>query len=231
IVTVSYADKSLLEEKKVTNMIQVIYNGVEQQTVQSSDEDEVIAQIASYRDKGYKVIGCIGSVCNRKNQRLLIEAVSKVKRDILIVLIGEVDESSDIKEVVAKYEDRVNVEFFGYKKDASQYIRCFDYLCLPSQSEGMPIVIMEAFKEKTPVICSDIKCHQELITEGQEGYLFKNNDALSLSQVIESAIKTEQTNVIVEKAYKKYEALFMKDECMRKYDELYNTMINGSASC
>ena len=70
VITVSHSDKQLLIEKGVQKAkIKVIYNGIAGEENDEVDP-QVEAELLEYKNKGYKIIGCIGTLCERKNQQL-----------------------------------------------------------------------------------------------------------------------------------------------------------------
>ena len=59
--------------------------------------------------------------------------------------------------------------------------------------EGAPLVIMEMLQYGIPCIVSDISSASEVIDDGKNGYIFKNNDIEALSDAMEKiAIESEE---------------------------------------
>ena len=60
--------------------MEVIYNGIfEDQNNSITDEDLDLKELQEFKKKR-TIIGCIGSVCDRKNQELLVEAIKLLKK-------------------------------------------------------------------------------------------------------------------------------------------------------
>lgn len=76
--------------------------------------------------------------------------------------------------------------FTGYRRDALQIMDASEITYLPSCAEGLPNVIIESFIISTPVIANDIPPIRELIEDGVNGYLIRNNN------VDEYVIKTRE---------------------------------------
>lgn len=218
VVTVSKADKRLLETKGVeTVKVQCIYNGINSSNDEIVDKN-VIEKIITYRNNGYFIIGCIGSVGYRKNQELLINSINKINKKIALVLIGDLEDNEHFKQVIVNCNKEVLL--LGYKKNAVNYMKYFDTLVLPSRSEGMPISIIEAFKEKIPVICSNIEGCIEIVEDNVTGLIFKNNDKESLTDTIKKIVSIDRLKITTF-AYEKYLKEFTEENMLKEYNKLY----------
>jgi len=63
------------------------------------------------------------------------------------------------------------VQFVGYKKDVSIGLTNTDYLVQLSDWEGCPLAVLEALKMNVPCIVTDWGGADELIKEGENGYI------------------------------------------------------------
>lgn len=222
IIAVSKSDKELMIKKGVcANKITVIYNGVEDTDFKDTDED-VIEDIKHYRNNGFNILGVIGTVSKRKNQNLLIEAVNKISRDkkIFCAFIGEGELIKELEKKAYEYNLSDRIRFYGYRKNASSYIKYFDYFVFTSLSEGLSIAMLEGFRERVPIIASDIDTFKECIDDSFNGYLFNNNDINSLVTVIEKVLGENKNKTIVDNAYNKFNDQFRIDIMLKKYEDI-----------
>ncbi len=231
IVTVSEHSKKILVEKGVNEyLIQVIYNGiVEQYDSHLTDKDRDLQKVIQWKNLNHKIFGCIGTVCERKNQAFLLEAIKLIYNDISnihFIFIGEGNLLNQLKNIVVKYNLQDKVHFLGYKQNANQYLRFFDCLILPSKSEGFGMVIVEAFKEKVPVIASNIDVFKEIIIDRETGILFDLNDVNNLAMAIKEIafISDKRKSFMTQKAYEVYKKKFTFSIMKQKYDELYESI-------
>lgn len=230
VITVSNADKNLLILKGVQcENIKTIYNGIKENETIITEENDILYDIKRYKDKGFKVIGTIGSICERKNQELLVQAIKNMEKDVFLPMIGEGDYIKYLESIAEKFGIKENVKFYGYRDNASQYIKFFDFLCLPSKSEGMPITVIESFREKIPVIGSDIECIKELIQDEKTGFVFNNNSVNSLKETLYKALNHKHNKIlsIKDNAHKKYLKEFTFDTMIYKYNSLYKNKLNN----
>ena len=103
------------------------------------------------------VIGHIGRFTYQKNHEYLIKVFSDVVKrmpNAKLLLIGEGELESRIKEVVDKHGINNNVIFYGTSNGVEKLFMCMDVFVLPSNFEGLPIVGVEAQAAGLPVLFS-----------------------------------------------------------------------------
>lgn len=229
IVSVSKSDKWLMTSKGINkNKILTIYNGIEDKVEYDLPEDEIEEDINTHRNEGCMILGCIGSVCERKKQELLVEAINKVSKDIKIyaVIIGEGSIIKRLEEKVHAYGIDDKVKFYGYRNNASKYIKLFNYFVFTSISEGFSIALLEGLREKVPIIASDIPAFCECIENNITGYLFENNNVDALKLLIENVSNKNTNDFVTNNGYKRFINEFTLKEMFRKYSSLYNNILN-----
>jgi glycosyltransferase involved in cell wall biosynthesis len=112
--------------------------------------------------------------------------------DVVFVWIGgSVVDNYYGKEVQKWLEDnshlKEKVYFLPFRKDAVQLMADFDILLLTSDSEGMPLVVLEAQSLGVPVVSTDVGCVGEMIGDQQ---VAKGLDDLSL--ILLNALRFEK---------------------------------------
>ncbi len=229
VVAVSKTSKQLLIKKGICKEhITVIYNGL------SSTNDSNNNQNKLFHDErlnGSFVIGCIGTICDRKNQALIIQSVNELsmENNVHCVFIGEDDNqySNELKKHVLDIGLKNNITFTGYLEKADQYISNFDLFILPTRAEGLPLSIIEAFRESTLVAASDVPECCELVKHNITGLIFDVENHLSLTTTINNAMKLDKVNIkkITDKAYSFYQEELNQNKMLKQYNDLYSSMI------
>jgi len=98
-------------------------------------------------DKNTVVIGCVGRFAPQKNHLFLIDIFNeycKLNNNSKLMLVGQGDLENDIKDRIKEYHLEDNVIFTGYKNDTWNYYQAFDIFVLPSNFEGLGMVLIEA---------------------------------------------------------------------------------------
>lgn len=94
-----------------------------------------------------KIVGTVARFDPVKNHSFLIEAFDLCCRQVPeahLVLVGEGRLRTDVEEQVARLGLRDRVHFAGATQDIPAYMALFDLFTLPSHSEGLGIVCVEA---------------------------------------------------------------------------------------
>ena len=120
----------------------------------------------------------------RKNPFLLLNACIKLKFPVDLTIIG----SGNLREKITKSINKLNkydlkvdlIESFDNQK-ISKIIKSHDVLVLPSKFDGFGFVVAEAIYSDTYVIVSSNVGAKDLIINGKNGSIFKNN---SLNELI-----------------------------------------------
>lgn len=107
--------------------------------------------------QGELVMGCVGRLCDQKNQRFLVEVLSLVPRARL-VLVGEDDGDGSYRTGMLDLAARLGVvdrvTLLGRRDDVAPFYQMMDVLCMPSLFEGLGIVAIEAQASGLPVLAS-----------------------------------------------------------------------------
>jgi glycosyltransferase involved in cell wall biosynthesis len=73
------------------------------------------------------------------------------------------------------------VEFAGEVPDARPFLRDADVFVLASLSEGMPVSVLEAMAAGLPVVASAVDGLEEVVVDGETGFLTPPGDAAALA--------------------------------------------------
>jgi glycosyltransferase EpsD len=133
----------------------------------------------------------IGELIKRKNQEVVIRALSKLRSrtpadasGIHCLIVGSGPLRSYLEGLAAElYVDDV-VHFAGFKRDVEIDYAISDIFCFPSLMEGLPTVVCEAMAAGLPVICSDIRGNRDLIKQDEGGLLLRPDDADGFAEAV-----------------------------------------------
>ena len=183
VVALTKSDKLHLVSKGVKqSKIKIIPNGIKKEKTKK----KLPKKIADFISQKWDLrILCIGEIGKRKNQKFLVETINKAYQlgyRFCLVLVGPEEMPGYYEENIEKLCDKEILLRTGEVKEASKLISHFDCLILPSKSEGMPITILEAFREKTVVMGSEIPGIKDILRNNENGFIFnlkKNKELLN----------------------------------------------------
>jgi glycosyltransferase involved in cell wall biosynthesis len=146
----------------------------------------------------------VGRLSKQKNVQLLLKAFKVLNEEYphtKLWIIGEGEEEKKLKQLTHELMLNNKVVFWGAKNEIDSWMKKANVLVLPSIFEGFGLVILEAFKNKLPVIASDIEGPQELIAHNQRGFLFETNNLAKLVECLCLVINHRNLNAIIDNAY------------------------------
>lgn len=131
----------------------------------------------------------VGRLCEQKGQVLLVEAAARVKRrypDFKLHLIGDGELRESIESRVSELGLTGNVKLIGWAsgEEVKKQLLSSRGLVLPSFAEGLPVVIMEAFALRRPVISTWIAGIPELVRPQENGWLVPAGDIDQLANAM-----------------------------------------------
>jgi glycosyltransferase EpsD len=112
----------------------------------------------------------------RKNQSLLLHAMTRLPENTVLVLPGAGQYRAKCQRLAHRLGIAHRVRFPGYVADMVPWYEMADAAVSTSRSEGLPFNIMEAMYLGLPVVASDVKGHTDLIPGPQYGLLFPFGD-------------------------------------------------------
>ncbi len=230
VVSISKASEHLLLRKGLSNPSKsVIYNGLERSfREQETPYDQHLNKIKSFKEAGFKIIGIIGTVDARKNQSLVLEALSALPEALRFqaVFVGEGEDLNAYREKARSLKLCSKVTFTGYKPSARSFVEECNLLISASLSEGAtPLAILEAFSARTLVLASDTPENMEAIEDGRNGFLFLSGNARNLSEKICSSLSSPKIEEIVHSAHALFLSNYTLDSTMESYLSLYTEFL------
>jgi glycosyltransferase involved in cell wall biosynthesis len=164
---------------------------------------------------------CVGRLCEQKGQLLLIEAVRLLveeKREVELVLAGDGPMRAEIEKLVAHYGLSTNVRITGWisGQQVLQEIVASRAMVLPSFAEGLPVVLMEAFALRRPVVTTYIAGIPELVKPGVTGWLVPAGSITQLANALREILEAQPAtlNDMGKSAYAKVAAQYdIRIEC------------------
>lgn len=123
------------------------------------------------------VILQVGTICDRKNQALMIEALDRLRQNtsvdgIRLQLAGGVFEEAYAEQLRRRIGERGlegTVEWLGWRDDIHDLMVQADLLVMPSRYEGVPNTVQEAMYIGLLVVVSEAGGMPEIVRDGESG--------------------------------------------------------------
>lgn len=171
------------------------------------------------------VLLSVGELIARKNHKIVLEAISKLKErkeyeKILYIICGQGLLSEELKNIVSALGIKDKVWFLGYRSDIPDICNASDLFVFMSKQEGLPVALMEAMACGIPVICSDIRGNTDLISDDVNGRVIKMSSeqlANSIMEMMQRQDLRDQYSKVALETIKNYELNSVLEEVRSIY--------------
>ena len=136
---------------------------------------------------------CIGRLSPEKGQLLLVDALASLRDrgiEANIVLVGDGPMREEIDRRVRRLGVEGQLRCVGWQSSAEvrRWIGTSRAVVLPSFSEGIPVVLMEAMALGRPVIATEVGGIPELVRSGENGWLVPAGSVDELALALEATL-------------------------------------------
>lgn len=144
-----------------------------------------------------KVVITVAQARPEKDLKTLLNAASLLGKDIHFLIVG----GGPLVDELESYKNEINAEniiFIKKRNDIQKIVSQSDIFVLTSLKEGLPNVILEASKNYTPVIATNIGGIPEIITHNKTGFLFEPGDYEKLAELIKRCLYENINEIVVD---------------------------------
>lgn len=158
--------KDLMEKGGVPeSRLRVMGLGVQQKPrPPARDVDALCRELLG--DEGRSLIVTVARLAHQKGIDILIEAARRALTadpTLRFVVVGDGPQRDDARRWAQEAGVADRVRFVGHSDNAPLYLAAADLFFLPSRWESLPITIVEAFQQATPVLATDTAGVVELV--------------------------------------------------------------------
>lgn len=173
---------------------------------------------------GIKLV-IVGRLKAIKGHLYALEALAELRAkypDIVLTIVGDGDFRTEIEEKVSTLKLQDAVDMIGYSPKGRDYMAGADIVLIPSKSEGFGIVVLEAFSLKKPVVSFDVPALNEIISDGENGYLAAPFKVLEYKQKIEALVQNvSHRNSIGKQGFDTWKQKFTQSKMIEKTVDFY----------
>lgn len=210
IVGVSNYDRKHLLEEGIKHNVTTVYNGL------TPPDTSRITPLPEFKQYD-KVVLSIARINPQKDPALFIN-VAHLLPQYGFIWIGNMEEVTEFGEVPK------NCHFIGNIPNAGAYCSLADIFMLPSNYEGLPMVILEAMSLGKPVVASDVGGVSEIVRNDINGYTLRNNAKLFAEKIEYILEHHEIYDTLSRNALKIFNEELTVDRMVSGYMNIYQTI-------
>lgn len=179
-----------------------------------------------------EVIGYVGSFSKSKGILNLLESIQLIVNRLKdkapkFILIGDGPLLKNSPKKRRKYSLSKNVILTGYVPyaDLPKHYNKMKLLVLPSYTEGLPSVVLEAMACGTPVLATPVGAIPDIIKNGETGFLLESNDPKHITdKIIELLSKPELLEKVSKNAYEHVRRNFSFKETLEAWRKIFEQL-------
>ncbi len=169
-----------------------------------------------------------GRLSPEKAPDILVKAFSRSNfqgKQVRLFLAGDGPMNSNVERLIIEHNLEEKVVCLGFRKDIYDLLAAFDVLVLPSLSEGLPNIVLEAAVFEMPVIATAVGGVPDIVIDGETGLLVQPSDIDELARSMTFAV--DNISDMRSMAVKANEYIFSNFDRKRqsdKYVDLYRKL-------
>jgi len=232
VVAVSEPARELaLSEGARRDRVAIIDNGVDLARFAGRDTARAATRSSLGLGPGDVLIGSLGRLAAIKNYPLLVDsaadAADRLGRCLTLVLVGDGPDRGRLEALAARSSARLRIVLPGTAR-AEEWLPAFDLFALSSDSEGLPVALLEAMACGLPAVVTSVGAIPEVVDHGRAGRLVAPGDRAGLASALAALAGDEATRATVgataaRRAAERYSAARMA----REYEALYRTLLRA----
>jgi len=235
ILSVSSAHRERISEviKYPQNKIKVVLNGVDTMRFKPNLRfHQIREELGLNRDQ--TLIGTVGRLVPVKNHRFLLHAFAKLCEQCdscWLAIVGDGPLEKDLKQISQDLGIGSRVFMMGLRTDMPPILQAFDIFVLPSISEGMSNIILEAMSTALPVVATNVGGNPDIVQDGVNGRIVELGDIGGLSRILGELLEQKNSRKSLgEQARKMILTRFGLSVMVRNYEKLYRDLYAAKTS-
>ena len=214
----------------------VIRNAIGPEAFAEPDPPYVKRLRSLFADPPRHLVGAAGRLSPEKGFDQLVETAAIVYRTdpgVGFVVFGDGPMRRSLDKSVAERGLSGRFVLAGFRTDLAGFLPHLHLFTLPSFTEGLPVVLLEALAAGVPAVATAVGGTPEVIEEGVSGFLVPPGDPPALARRILDALGDENRRVAMgRQGRRRVRAKFTVEQQSEQYRELFERLTCGRpAAC
>jgi glycosyltransferase involved in cell wall biosynthesis len=188
VVAVSNGQAAKVRKTGVpTEKLSVIRNAARPASFASTSSQGRSALHSCFLSPGEHIVMSAGRLSPEKGYHVLVDAAAAVCRDepgARFVVFGEGSQREELERRIAAAGLEAHFALPGFRDDLDAIMPNADVFVLPSFTEGLPNVVLEASAAGVPVVATAVGGTTEVVVAGETGLLVTPGDPVGLAAAL-----------------------------------------------
>lgn len=213
--------------------VQVIHNGVDLKAFDPQNVDRSKARREFGLEDETPLIGIIGRMTPQKGHLDLLTALVQIKGAIPTVkalIVGDGPLRAELVQYARAHSLEDCCVFTGMREDMPTIMGALDVVALPSRSEGLPFILLEAMAMGKATVATRVNGVSEVVEDGVTALLVPPRTPDMLAQAVISLLTNRELGSrLGAAARRQVEERFGLDRMMREVETLYAELLSERA--
>jgi glycosyltransferase involved in cell wall biosynthesis len=230
VVCVSHGQAAKVRRAGVAgDRLSVIHNAIRTERFAAPRPDRRQALQELFVEPPALLVGAAGRLSPEKGFDILIEAAGRLAGQhatVGFVLFGEGVLRPNLTAQIHAAGLASRFLLAGYRSDLDELLPCLDVLVLPSHTEGLPNVVLEACAARVPVVATAVGGTPEVIDHGVNGLLVPAGDSMPLATALHDLLgSARRRRNLGEQGWHKVSRQFTFAAQAEKYVQLFDSLL------
>ncbi len=178
------------------------------------------------------LVGYIGALSKAKGIVQLLQAIPCVlgrEGRVTFLIGGDGELRGEVEKISNNNSLNKKVKFIGWIHHdlLPKYMNDLKLLVLPSYTEGLPNIMLEAMACGTPVLATPVGAIPDIITDGETGFLMLNNSSECIAANVIRALEHPDLEGIAKRARTLVESEFTFDKAVERWGKILEEISEG----
>lgn len=158
--------------KVPADQIRLIRNGIRLDVFAPADRDPVLRRELGIPEEAL-VVGAVGHLRAEKNFLRLLDACAALPPELPlhVLIVGDGEERARLEARAARPDLAGRVHLAGYRSDPQRFFRAMDLFAITSDTEQMPVCLLEAMASGLPVVSTNVGDIPSVLPAEQQPWL------------------------------------------------------------
>lgn len=223
-VSSAVADDYVERTRSDPDRVTVIHTGIDPPAPVSADQRARARMELGCPDESPLIV-TIARLSYEKGVDTLIDSAAILRQtnpQARIVVIGEGPDREALQKRINELDLAETAMLAGYRSDVWPILAAADVVCLPSKSEGMPNVLLEAMAMGRPIVAANVGGVSEAIEHEKNGLLVPANQPRALATSLRRCLNDPtKASIWGDMARRTVEKRFLAQDAASRYAALY----------
>ena len=174
-------------------------------------------------------VGYVGRLSEEKGTLNFVKAIPdilKKRNEVNFIIGGDGQLRDEIERYFKEHNLKGNIKMEGWIKhdDLPRYFNKLRLIVLPSYTEGLPNIMLEAMACGTPVLATPVGAIPDFIKDSVTGFIMENNSPECIAKNVVRALNHPNLEKIADNARTLVENEFTFDKAMETYRSVLNEL-------